>query len=862
MKKNNRFSLRLTILIGLLLGSAPAFAQTDLDQSLDTLAARIVTVMEENAGPDSGAEKKRIAILDFLDLQGNVTSLGRFVAEELTTRFFLTKRFDVIERQLLNKVLDELKLSASGVVDASSAQELGNILGVTAVVSGTLSELTATVRVNARVIATSTGMIVAAASVELPKDDSVSQLLATVVTLAEGFQPATGLELPGSAEETSVSSPPAGIPLEPPRIQQEQELKNRIEQALENRNYRRAFSLCQEALATNPDFAFARAALGYVYLQFQPPNEEQALNSLEEAVNQSEYPLENGFAHYLLGRLYSQQGRRVEARLALEKAIRRYQAIGPLRSIDSWYDQAVQRCSEMYQEEIKTCWERQDYQQALFLSQQVIERFNPAFAHTAKAYSLLQIGPGYASEAINALLDALQLSADPTGDGWTYYLLGWAYQEVGATEQARERLEEALTRSQQVLRLTPPEWYDDCLRLLHEIYGEKRKVLLEEERYAEAIDFIKQTLAYVPGDADTYVALGYSYLMTGEDPDRAIEALEEANRKKVELTTPAWSQYLLGWAYQERERHGSAVEALGEALRQEDETGSAPQEWIPDCRRRLEESYTQLFLLFRQRGGNNSYYLMLAEECVQLLPEFAIGYAVKGYCLAELNPQRDKEALACLEQAQALKEDPTGDGWIYYAFGRVYQQKGEKQLALEYLEEALIRGTEAKLTPQRSYWYRQCDTLFKKLSKQRRMALGLSVSMDSWTEDPYLMVELGSEKGWPFQSFSGFKVRTGLSTTAWLGEAGGEVAWEGDLFAPTETVGWYILLGGGIYGLISIPESSSGFDYGFYFNFGTGLRLYLGKANRFSLAIGSDYRHYFHRGSAVAFGVTLGLPSQ
>ncbi len=860
MKKKCCFFLYLALFIALLPGSAPALAQTALDTNLDTLAARIVEVMVKNAGPNSGVEKNPIAILDFLDLKGNVTSLGRFVAEELTTRLVLTKRFDVIERQLLNKVLAELKLSASGLVDSSSAQELGSILGVSAVVSGTLSELTSTVRVNARVIATTTGRIVAAASIELPKDESIAQLLATVIVPADGFLPATGPDL------SVISGQPSAQPLngnteEIPSFQQEN-YKFRIEQALKSHNYLKVFSLCQEALAMDPDFAFAHAVMGYTHLQIRPPNEEQALLALGKAVTLYEYPFENGFAHYLLGCLYDGQGRHPDARLALEKAALRYQVVGPVRSTDTWYDQAIQRCLEIYQEEIKGCWERQDYRRALFLSQQVIESFNPAFAYTAKGYSLLKIDLRQAPEAVSSFLRALQLSTDPTGDGWTYYLLGWAYREVGEEEKAREALEEAVTRTRQVLSLTPPVWYDDCLYHLQAIYSEKSETLLTKERYEEAIAFLTGALDFLPGATDLYVALGYTYLMTGKDPDRAIEVLEEAHQRETEPTEPGWSHYLLGWAYQERERYGSAVEALSEALRRGMEPKVASPEWAPACRRRLEESYTQLFALFRNRGGNNSYYLMLAEESIALLPEFPVGYGIKAYCLTELSSQRYEEALAALKQAQALKEDPTGDGWIYYAWGRFYEQRGEKQLALEYLEKALQRGAEQKLDPRRNYWYRQCDTLVKKLSKQKRQTFGLSVNLDSRADEPHFLFELGGEKGRPFQSFSGFKVRVGASSKAWWGVVGGELAWEGEVFPPTESVGWYALLGGGIYGLYELPEANRRFDYGFYFAFGAGLRLYLGKTNSFYLAVGSDCRYYLHKGNALSFGVALGLPSQ
>ena len=865
MKRKSRCFLIIAMTITfLLLNNFLCLAQTELDHSLDLLATRIVELMEENASPMETPGKIRIAVLDFPDLGGNVTGLGRFVAEELTTRLFLARRFEVIERQLLNKVLDELKLSAAGFVDPSSAQELGKILGVSAVVSGTLSHLSTTIRVNARVITTTTGMIVAAASVELPKDEGVVQLLETLVPVGGGFLPEPGPVLPGLLGEGygDLPAPVGGDSIgTAPGLREEQTYQDRVEQALWRGDYRHAYSLCQEALAKFPTFPFAHAALGYTYLRIQPTNEEQALIALERAVALAEEPWGDGFAHYLLGRLYADRGRRLEARLALEKAALRYQAVGIKRSPENWHDQAVRMCLELYREEIEDCWAREDYNQAIELCQQAINSFNPAFAYTARGYSLLKSKPVRAVEAVNSLLAALALAERPYGDGWTYYLLGSAYWETGDKDKAQEALEKAVTSSRQTLTLSPPEWKADCLHLLRLCYDVKIEIFLANGEYDEAIDFLEVAIDFVPDYAYAHAVLGYSYLMTGRMPRRALEVLEQAVTLEEEPVETGWTEYLLGWAYQRYGRHGPAVDALGKALRKAEEAGLAP-EWVADCRQRLAGSYEQLFNQFRSRGGNTSYYLVLAEASIELLPEYATGYAVKGYCLTELSTQRNDEALALLQQAQALKEDPTGDGWIYYALGRVCDQKGERKTALAYLDQALRRGAEVNV-PQRNYWYRQCNLLFKRLSKQHRSMYGLSITLDSAAEDPYFMLKMGSEKGHPFASFTGLKLRLGGSSSIWRAEAGGELAWEGDIFPPTEFLGWYVLLGGGVYGVYKLTNTVSSYlDFGFYFSFDTGLRLYFGETNRFCLTVGSEHRFYPHGENTVAFGVHLGLPAQ
>jgi TolB-like protein len=142
----------------------------NIDDALNDLTNQIVTSLSEG-------KKSKIAVLEFVDLQGKVTDLGKFIAEELITRLYKTNRFQVIERQLLNKVLEEYKLTSTGIIDQSSAKQLGSILGIDAIASGTISDLGNSVKVNSRLFSTETGSIFSVASTEIYKDDSINKLL-------------------------------------------------------------------------------------------------------------------------------------------------------------------------------------------------------------------------------------------------------------------------------------------------------------------------------------------------------------------------------------------------------------------------------------------------------------------------------------------------------------------------------------------------------------------------------------------------------------------------------------------------------------------------------------------------------------
>ncbi|PYS20324.1 MAG: hypothetical protein DMF72_21480 [Acidobacteria bacterium] len=161
-------SIALLVCMGLVAGHVQA--QTTLDQRIGELSKQISDGLTEN-------QKQTIAVVEFADLRGNVTDFGRFISEELITRLYQTKKFKVIERQLLNKVVAEQKLSLTGVIDQTSAQKLGKLLGVDAIASGTVSDLGKSLRVNARLISTSTGEVFAVAATEIAKDDSVMALM-------------------------------------------------------------------------------------------------------------------------------------------------------------------------------------------------------------------------------------------------------------------------------------------------------------------------------------------------------------------------------------------------------------------------------------------------------------------------------------------------------------------------------------------------------------------------------------------------------------------------------------------------------------------------------------------------------------
>jgi len=113
-------------------------------------------------------KRSKIAVLDF-DLKGagfETEDMGAIVAEWFITAFVKDGRFDVIERGLLKKILNEQKLGMSGILDETTATKIGKLLGVKIIISGSVLKLQNILEINARIIDVETASIIAAENVE------------------------------------------------------------------------------------------------------------------------------------------------------------------------------------------------------------------------------------------------------------------------------------------------------------------------------------------------------------------------------------------------------------------------------------------------------------------------------------------------------------------------------------------------------------------------------------------------------------------------------------------------------------------------------------------------------------------------
>ncbi len=145
------------------------------------------------------AGKKTVAVVDFTDLQGNITELGRFIAEELSVDLTISaKGFEVIDRTHLRSILAEHKLSISGLVNPDTVKKLGQIAGVQAIVTGSVTPFGDSIRLTCKVIATDTARVISAGKGDIAKTKAIEELLGRGIETAAPGAPAPAKPAPGT----------------------------------------------------------------------------------------------------------------------------------------------------------------------------------------------------------------------------------------------------------------------------------------------------------------------------------------------------------------------------------------------------------------------------------------------------------------------------------------------------------------------------------------------------------------------------------------------------------------------------------------------------------------------------------------
>ena len=178
-------SLFLVLLYNLT-GCTPA--TTDGKKVADALAPGCLEAVPLFQGVGSLADKLvastgqrqigKITVADFVSPNDMLTPLGEHIADKLSVKLFASGRFDdFMERRQLKQVMLSKKMELSGAFDQKTVQQFGQMLGVDAMVIGTVQDLGAVIDVTAKIIDSATGRMLGVSDVQISKDSMVNKML-------------------------------------------------------------------------------------------------------------------------------------------------------------------------------------------------------------------------------------------------------------------------------------------------------------------------------------------------------------------------------------------------------------------------------------------------------------------------------------------------------------------------------------------------------------------------------------------------------------------------------------------------------------------------------------------------------------
>lgn len=182
--------IAVLIVAGVWFASRPPSGRSE-NQAIPAPAASPRTATPPAAAANSEG-KVSIAALPFANMQKDPkwSQFEQGIGDAFTDSFARDGRFRVVERAQLDKVLEELKLNRSEVVDPATAQRIGKMIGARYMVVGSFQVFEGQMRLNARMVRVETGEIVSAMS----QTGTASDALALSDRTAQEFRKAVKVE--------------------------------------------------------------------------------------------------------------------------------------------------------------------------------------------------------------------------------------------------------------------------------------------------------------------------------------------------------------------------------------------------------------------------------------------------------------------------------------------------------------------------------------------------------------------------------------------------------------------------------------------------------------------------------------------
>lgn len=149
--------------------------------------------------------KKRVAVANFVDLQSNVTELGKYLSEIFSVELS-NSELEVIDRTRLRELLIELKMTEDKLTRPDNALKLGEMTGIEYIITGSTTVLDNTVDITVKALDIQKGISIAGQRESIPRTDAINQLFRSQVVGGDVNRPssmATTSTSTGNARENA-----------------------------------------------------------------------------------------------------------------------------------------------------------------------------------------------------------------------------------------------------------------------------------------------------------------------------------------------------------------------------------------------------------------------------------------------------------------------------------------------------------------------------------------------------------------------------------------------------------------------------------------------------------------------------------
>jgi len=145
--------------------------------SLAKITNKIMDIQEGDKAYQKMKKVTRVAITEFTYGE-EFNDFTKNVQDILYTNL-IQRGMIVVEREKLEQLLEEQKISFTGMIDLATAARIGKMLGVEAVVVGTVADMGNSLDIRARLVEVEKGIAITAAQIGVVKNPTIIALLGT-----------------------------------------------------------------------------------------------------------------------------------------------------------------------------------------------------------------------------------------------------------------------------------------------------------------------------------------------------------------------------------------------------------------------------------------------------------------------------------------------------------------------------------------------------------------------------------------------------------------------------------------------------------------------------------------------------------